>query len=77
LLRRNNKVRRSPRSASPEHLKETKQHSPENIMYSSTSAPSLTNHITRFARTRSNGAVNYTSKRGAIELDQIRTLAHA
>ena len=44
-------------------------------MYSSTSAPSLTNHITRFARTRSNGAVNYTSKRGAIELDQLRHIA--
>lgn len=44
-------------------------------MYSATSAPSLTNHITRFARTRSNGAVNYTSKRGAIELDQLRHIA--
>lgn len=31
--------------------------------------------ITRFARTRSNGAVNYTSRNGSIPLDQLRQIA--
>lgn len=43
-------------------------------MYSATSAPALTSHIRRFA-SRSNGAVNYTSRRGPIELDELRHIA--
>lgn len=31
--------------------------------------------ISRFGNTRSNGAVNYTSRRGPIELDQLRNIA--
>jgi hypothetical protein len=31
--------------------------------------------ITRFARTRSNGAVNYTSRNGSIPFDQLRQIA--
>lgn len=43
-------------------------------MYASTSAPSFTTTFGRFARTRSNGAVNHSS-RAALSMDDVRRIA--